>query len=147
MRIYWTYRSKRIWTVDLWNISLNWTYTPSFYLDGQFADYKTAGLTRILDLEIPEERYTWEIVPWVKKLTRFIIWEYNETYVNWVDFEKSIKSVGAEFQIETFVTIEEARQWIRDNTSLIEETPWNFILNEATEMMWEIIPKKYLIID
>jgi hypothetical protein len=42
---------------------MNGTYTPSFFLDNQFADYKAAGLTNTLDSEIPEANYTAEIAP------------------------------------------------------------------------------------
>jgi len=40
--IFWTYRPERIWNVNLQDISLNWTYTPSFYINNQFADWEQA---------------------------------------------------------------------------------------------------------
>lgn len=46
--------------------------------------------------------------------------EYNEDYVDPVELTKSIKSVGAEFQVDSFATGEEACQWVRDNTDLVE---------------------------
>jgi hypothetical protein len=49
--------------------------------------------------------------------------EYNENYVDPVELSKSIKAVGAEFQVDPFITTEEARQWARDNTDLVETTP------------------------
>jgi len=149
MRLYWTYRSKRIVNpfVLEQNTSLNGVYTPSFFLSNQFADYEKAGLTKTLDMEIPEERYTAELVPWVPKLTRFIVGEYNEAYVNGVDFANSIAKVGAEFQIDVFATNQEAITWILANTNLIEETPWNFLIHpEYTEITGEIVPEKYLTI-
>lgn len=49
--------------------------------------------------------------------------EYNENYVDPVELARSIKAVGAEFQVDSFVTVEEARQWVRDNTNLFETAP------------------------
>lgn len=146
--ILWTYRAKRIssW-FDINGTTLNGNYTPSFFLDLQFADYKEAWLTKILDNEIPEERYTWEIIPGVKKLSRLIIAEYNDAYINWEEFFNNVAKVWAEFNIEAFATNEEAKQWIRNNTNLVEVEEWKFLISEATEFMWEIIPEKYLIID
>ena len=44
--------------------------------------------------------------------------------------------------------IEEAREFIREYTSLPEVAPWKFLISEASEWMnWEIIPKQYLIIE
>jgi len=136
--IYWTYRM--VYT-NTWV-----RYTPSYFLDKQYEDYLKAGLTKTLDMEIPEDRYTAEIVPWIKKMNRFIIGEYNEAYVNPVDYEANIKSVWAQFQIETFATVEEARQWIRDNTDLVEkETPWVFVIHWENEWIdGEIVPEKLL---
>jgi hypothetical protein len=37
-------------------------------------------------------------------------------------------------------------QWIRENTSLVEVTTWKFLISEASEFNWEVIPAKYLII-
>ncbi len=148
MKLYWTYRSERIWTVDLWNLSLNWVYTPSFFLNNQFFDWYSAWLTNIKDLVIPEERYTAEIMPWVPKLTRFIVAEYNEAYVDPVELSRSITNVWARFNIDMFTDIETARQWVRDNCNLLEETPGNFLLAEATTwMMWETIEKQILTIE
>ena len=83
MYIYWTYRPKVIgWRYSVENnTSLNWVYTPAFFLDWMYWDYKEAWLTRVEDTIIPEENYTWEIVPGIKKLTRFISWYYNEKYI------------------------------------------------------------------
>lgn len=147
--ILWTYRAKRIGSwFDINGITLNGNYTPSFFLDWQFADYKAAWLTRILDSEIPEDRYTWEIVPGVKKLSRLIVAEYNDQYINWEEFFNNVAKVWAEFNIQAFSSNEEAKQWIRDNTNLVEVNPGKFLVNEANEWIdWEIIEAKYLIID
>ena len=104
-------------------VSINGWYTPSGKISNQFSDYEQAGLTKILDMEIPESSYTSEIVPGVKKLTRFIIGEYNEAYVNGADFASSVQAVGAEFQIDMFATPAEASVWIKANTSLVELSP------------------------
>lgn len=123
----------------------NWQgrYTLSYFLDQQYADYVSVGVTSIKDLIIWDERYTKEVVPWVKNLRRFAVLE-----ANWIDineFRDNIVKIGASFDINTFATTEEARQWIRDNTDLAEETPWNFVLSEeATDIMGQAVPKKYL---
>lgn len=144
-----TQRYERIWSVNLWNSnSLNWIYTASFYLNWQFADWNQAGLTNVIDMQIPEERYTSEIYPWIKKLTRFVACEYNELYVDPVELQRSIENVGRRFDIDIFETPAECIVWIKDNTDLAEETPWNFVLSE--EMIWlnnEIYPKQYLVIE
>lgn len=144
MYIRWTYRPKRItnpFSLEA-NTSLNGVYTPSFFISNQFADYELAGLTKIEDQIIPEEKYTGEIAPWVKKLTRFIQWYYNEEYINWVDFANSVKAVWAEFQIEMFNTIEEAREWVRTNCNLLEIQEWVFLIqDEYVWIDWKIIPK------
>ncbi len=149
IRTYGTYRPKRLSNpLSLGGgVSMNGTYTPAFFLDNQFADYKAAGLTNTLDSEIPENRYTAEIAPWVPKLTRFIIGEYNDTYVIGADYVASMVSVGAEFQITPFATPAEAIIWVKANTSLVEQTPWVFILAPAwVGMMWEVVPEKLLTI-
>jgi len=55
MKIYGTYRM--VYT------NRGVRYSPSFFLDKQFEDYKKAGLTATYDMEIPENRYTKELVP------------------------------------------------------------------------------------
>lgn len=148
-KLFGTYRPERITSpFSLGNgVSLNGTYTPAFFLGNQFADYEAAGLTKILDQEIPEERYVSEIAPGVPKLTRFIVGEYDEAYVNGADFAKSVQAVGARFQIEMFPTVEEARVWVRDNTDLVETEPGTFLISEATiGIMGEEIPARYIVI-
>ena len=145
--IYWTERYERIWNVELWVISQNWIYTASFYLNWQFQDWYNAWLTNIIDQEIPEENYTWFIVPWIPKLTRFCKCEYNENYVNAIELQRSLENVWARFNIDIFETIEEARQWVRDNTSLVEESEWVFIISEEWEFMGQVVPRKTLVIN
>ena len=147
-RLYWTYRPERITNpYDLWNnISLNWTYTASFFLNNQFADWSKAWLTNVIDNIIPEDKYIWEIAPWIPKLTRFIMCEYNEAYVNSAELARSLKNVWSRFDID-ILTVEEMIAWIKTNTSLQEVSPWKFLIYpETTWLNWEIIPAKYLTI-
>lgn len=126
----------------------NWQgrYTLSYFLEQQYADYLTAWITKIKDLLISDERYTKEVVPWIKNLRRFAVLEANGIDVN--EFKNNVIKIWATFDINDLSNIEEARQWIRDNTDILEETPWNFILNEQSEWMnWEVIPKQILTID
>jgi len=139
-RIYWTYRPRYL---NKWE----WKYTASYFLDQQYADYKEAGITKTLDMEIPEDRYTTEIAPWIKKQTRLIIWEYEDTIVDPVLYAKNVANVWAEFQIEIFPTTAEAIVWIKANTSLVETTPWKFLVNPAgTDIMWKPTLATYLTI-
>lgn len=147
--LYGTYRPERItspYSQD-GQVTLNWTYTCGFFLSNQFGDWAQAGLTNIKDMEIPEEKYTGEVVPWVKKLTRFVLCEYNETYVDPVELSKSLTNVGARFDISVFATPEEAITWVKANTNLVERTPWVFVIaEESIGMMGETIPEKLLTI-
>ncbi len=133
MKLYWTYRPERISNpLSLGNgVSLNGTYTVWFFLKNQFADYEAAGLTKILDSEIPESNYVSMVAPGVPKLTRFIVGEYNETYVDGAEFAKSVAAVGARFQIEIFATAQEAIDWVRSNCNLTEESPGKFLIHPA----------------
>ncbi len=146
-QVFGSYRPERISNpLSLGEVSLNGTYTPAFFLSNMFSDYEAAGLTKVLDQEIPEERYTAEIAPGIPKLTRFIIGEYNEEFVDGAEFAKSVQAVGARFQIEMFATPEEAIAWLKANTDLVEEEPGKFLLYPETEYMGEIVPAKYLVI-
>lgn len=144
-RLYWTQRYERItspYNLEA-NTSLNGVYTASAFLNNQFADWNKAWLTNVIDQQIPEEAYTGEIAPWVPKLTRFIMCEYNENYVDPVELQRSLENVGARFNIDV-LTIEEACEWVRNNTSLIEVAQWKFLISPESEMMGEIIPAIYL---
>ncbi len=144
--LYWTQRYERItspYNLET-NTSLNGVYTASAFLNNQFADWHRAWLTNVIDQQILEEAYTGEIAPWVPKLTRFISCEYNETYVDPIELQHSLENVWARFDIDV-LNVEEARQWIRDNTSLEEVETGKFKLSEETTWInWEIIPAKYL---
>jgi len=147
--IFGTYRREQIgspYNLD-WNLTLNGSYDASFFLNSQFGEWNKAGLTNIIDWSqlIPENRYTWEIAPWIKKLTRFLICEYNEEYVDPVELSRSITNVWARFNIE-MLDVESSKKWIRDNTDLIEESDWEFVIEEARTIMDIEYPKQYLII-
>lgn len=147
-KIYWTYRPEQLTSpYDLQWVTLNWGYTPAMFLNNQFWDWNKAGLTNLIDNVIPEDRYTAEIVPWIKKLTRFLMFEYNETYVDPLELQRSAENVGRRFDI-AFQDIPTTIQWIKYNTDLIETTPWTFLISKETIWInWEIIPAKYLIIN
>ncbi len=121
-------------------------YTLSYFCDQQYADYVQAGITSIKDCIIWDERYTKEVVPWVKNLRRFAVLE-----ASWIDineFRDNVIKIWASFDINTFATIEETKQWLRDNTDLVETTPGTFEISpETTWMMGEVIPKQTLTIE
>lgn len=141
-KIYWTFRQ---YYTNKWV-----RYNPSYFLNKQYQDYLEAGLTKTLDTIIPENRYTAELAPWIKKMTRFAVWEYNDEYVNWDEFKANIQNVWAQFNISMFDTADDARQWIRDNTDLKEDddTVWEFkIYPESKDENWNTISAQYLIIN
>ena len=110
---------------------------------GTFADYTSAGLTRILDMEIPEERYVAETAPGIKKLTRFLVCEHADS-VEAVELASSLERVGGEFGIKV-LTAGEAIAWIRASTDLTEEEPGKFLVAPAhVDLIGNEIPAKYL---
>ena len=42
------------------------------------------------------------------------------------------------------LTKDEAINYIKEWTNLEEVSPWKFLISPETEMMWEIVPAKYL---
>jgi len=146
-KIYFTYRR-------IWDNKTN-RYDVSYYNNLQFADYVNAGLTKIIDWDsfIPENRITKEIVPGVKWLRRAGVLEYNDN-LDWNDIMKTLEKTASSFNIE-IKTVDEMRQWIRDNTDLEEkkdenENPtWEFVIypEHTDEVTGETIPAKILIID
>lgn len=60
LQVYGTFRPERLsQPEDLGNgVSRNGAYYPATYLNNQFFDWYTAGLTACKDMEIPDERYT-----------------------------------------------------------------------------------------
>ena len=144
-----TYRQERIsspYSPD-GNISMNGTYTCGFFLSNQFGDWTAAGLTSIKDSIISEERYIAEIVPGVKKLTRLVVCEYNELYVDPVELSRSLTNVGARFNIDIFPDSTTAKEWVRANTNLIERSEGVFVIREESiGMMGEVVPEELLTI-
>lgn len=130
MRIYWIYKQRFI--VD-WEFtqdsSLNWLYDLSFFLD--YPEYKLETL---------------KVEDWILTNTekRFFVAEYDENIITQDVINFYMLSIPKEFQIEMFTTIEEAREWVRKNTSLLEENPGKFKISDEIDMMWEIIPAHYL---
>ena len=146
-KLYWFYRPEVIWTKNLNDISLNWKYTLNFIVNWQYADWVNAWLISIKDMEIPQDRYTAEIVPWIKDLREFIYMEYNEQVVDINLATTIINKIGARFDLE-LLDIETAKKFIREHTDLVEENDWKFLISpETTDIDWTIIPAKYLIID
>lgn len=148
MRIYWFYRPDYIWNFDFQNwTSLNWKYTLSFWLNWQYGDFVKAWAISIKDMEIPENRYTKKIVPWIKDLREFIIYEYNENYIDESLMNKIIWKIWQRFDLE-LLSIEEAKSFIRKNTNLEEVEEWKFLIQEETIWInWENIEARYLIIN
>ena len=148
MRLYATFRKKTYEApVNLdGRLILNGSYTPSFVMSGgTFADYTEAGLTKILDMEIPEERYVAETAPGIKKLTRFLVCEHADS-VNGAELAASLERTGGEFGIKVLATAD-ALAWIRTNTDLAEEEPGKFLIAPAhVDLMGNEIPAKYLVI-
>lgn len=147
--IYWTYRPERITepeTLPNWD-TRNWAYLPWMYINNQFWDWNKAGLTNLKDSEIPDEHYIWEIVPWVRKLTRFLVFDYNETYVDPIELARSAKNIGWKFDITMFDTPEITISRIKANTNLVEEAPWVFLISEEGEFMGQVVPRKTLVIN
>lgn len=147
--LYWTQRYERIispYNLEA-NTSLNGVYTASAFLNNQFADWNKAWLTNVIDNIIPEDKYIWEIAPWIPKLTRFIMCEYDENYVVPEELSRSLKNVWSRFDIDMFTDIETARQWIRANTNLQEVEPGKFLIREATNEFWVEVPATYLVIE
>ena len=148
-KIYWTCRYERLTQpYDLWGWTTKfWTYMPAEYLNNQFADWNKAWLTNVIDNIIPEDKYIWEIAPWIPKLTRFIMCEYDENYVVPEELSRSLENVWARFDID-ILTVDEMIAWIKANTSLQEVSHWKFLIYpETTWLNWEIIEDKFLTIE
>jgi len=148
-KIYGFYRKERInnpYNLE-WNISLNWNYSISFFVNNQYADYIKAWIIRIKDMEISTDRYIKEIVPWIKDLREFVYMEYEDTYIDLILATTIITKVWSRFDLE-LLDIENARQFIRNHTNLEEIEIGKFLLNkEIIWINWEITPEKLLIID
>lgn len=147
-KIYGFYRPDYIWTFNLENNnSLNGKYTLSFWLSWQYNDYISSWIISVKDEEIPTERYTKELAPWIKDLREFVTYEYNLDYVDEPLMLRIIWKIGQRFDLE-ILDLEQAKTFIRKQTNLEEVDEWKFKLSdETTGIDWEIIPAKFLIID
>lgn len=68
--------------------------------------------------------------------------EYNELFVDPVELTKSIKAVGAEFQVDPFLTTADAIVWIKANTDLVETAPGVFLISEEyADPILGVVPK------
>ncbi len=150
--IFGTYRPERLNSPYNYNdsagTSLNGVYHASMFLNSQFADWNAAWLTNVVDWDqlIPEERYTSEIVPGVKKLTRALVFEYNEQYVNPEELARSAENVWKRFDVD-MLTADEFYDWIKANTSLEEVENRKFLISPESEFMGQVVPAKYLVIE
>lgn len=117
------------------NIDGSWDrHSPSFFLNNELEDYIQAWIFSIHDMEIGDEQYTNYLAPWIKNQARFFRAEYNEQYVTPEYLDMVLNKRLSIFYIQTLL-VEDARQWLRDNTSLTEPSTWVFLVNEAD---WEI---------
>lgn len=123
---------------------MNGGYSTEFFNQGQFADFALANIVKISH-PIPNDRYVGKIPvigederptgEFVPKLTRFVMLRYSDVYTNASDLTASIENTGANTGVQVFATVEEAREWVRSNTSLVEEEEGKFLVREAGEEM------------
>lgn len=93
-------------------------YTPSYFFNKQFEDYIKAWVVRLFDWAIPDDRYTWELAPGIKKKDRFAYAEYDETKITENELKWFINYIGWQFVIRFFNNTTEAIQWLKANTDL-----------------------------
>mgnify|MGYP006267136771 CR=1 FL=1 len=143
--IFWTIRYQRLDSnLDLWQINLNWNYTPSFFLNSTFSDRIEQNIiSPIYDMVIPEWNYTWKIPKFDDNwnptwelfpiLDRFFYIKYNNK-INpafWITEEKiknSIIQIWNQFAIY-INTIDEIKVFIKNFTNLKEISDWKFLLS------------------
>ena len=144
MKLYWFFRPDYIWNFDFQNwTNLNWKYTLSFWLSWQYWDFVKAWVISIKDMEIQTDRYTKEIAPGIKDLREFIIYEYNENYIDEALMNKIIWKIWQRFDLE-LLTIEEAKTFLRKNTNLEEVSEWKFKISDESIFGDQIIEAKYI---
>lgn len=154
--IFWTVRYQRLnWNVDLWNINLNWNYTPSFYLNNAFSDrVKQNIITNLYDMSINEENYTWTLpIFWIDwnptwetfpVLDRLFFLSYNDKInpAYWINKDTIISSlvqVWNQFAMK-IMSVDETIWFIKMFTNLKEISTWKFFISEDT-ILWK---KMYL---
>ena len=94
-------------------------------------------------MEVPTDRYTKEIVPWIKDLREFVIYEYNENYIDDALMNKIIWKIWQRFDLE-LLTIEEAKTFLRNHTDLKEVSEWKFKVSDESIFGDQIIEAKYI---
>lgn len=94
-------------------------------------------------MEVPTDRYTKEIISWIKDLREFVIYEYNSDYVDEALMNKIIWKIWQRFDLE-LLTIEEAKTFLRNHTDLEEVSEWKFKVSDEFEMMGQIVEAKYI---
>lgn len=130
--IYGFYRPERLKnSKDLWDISLNGVYDIPFYVGGQYEDWIKLWWMEIN--QIPYERHTLELAPWVKDLRIFISIWYDETLVNEETALEVVGKIGAKFDLVPLAPTD-AIAWIKKHTDLVEESDWVFVINEYNDL-------------
>lgn len=130
MKLYWIYEQRFI--VD-WefteNTSLNWYYDLSFFLD--YPSYQLPTLT---------------VTDWILTNTdkRIFIAEYDENVISKEIVDYYMANIPSEFNIEILTS---PIEWIRENTSYEEVENWKFKLTDEIDMLWQVVPPTYLIIE
>jgi len=137
---YGIYRKK---TDNRWN-----KYTIWFIAEKTMPEYFATNLITVEDNKIHDNQFN-EFAPWVPNTLRFVKATYDDIQIPQDRFDLALDNLGREFLLERFTTIEEARQWIRDNTNLVERTAWVFVISEeyVDETIQETIPEVLLVID
>lgn len=138
MKTYWLYR---YFYTERWN-----RYSPTYYLGKQFQDMAQAQIIGLNDNEIPEDRYTGEVAPWIITMRRFISCSYDDTKLSEEDFAWIVSNVSSMNDIVLFDTVEEAREWIINNTNLEEVEEGKFLIypERVDEITEETLPAEYL---
>jgi len=103
-------------------------YSPSYYLNKELEDYKTAGLFSLQDSMIQEAQYTSELAPGVPSLTRFFVAEYDDQHLSPENFQTIKDKMYNNHYAYFYETAQEAISFLKTQTNLAEESPWNFLL-------------------
>ena len=130
MKLYWTYNQRFIVDGEFTeNTSLNWYYDLSFFLD--YPSYQLPTLT---------------VTDWILTNTdkRIFIAEYDENVISKEIVDYYMTNIPSEFNIEILTS---PIEWIRENTSYEEVENWKFKLTDEINIMWNVIPSTYLIIE
>lgn len=99
----------------------------SFYNDKMFADFKEAGLTKMIDGDnfIPEQNITKEIIPGIASLRRAGVLEVDGN-IPLEQIKADLLTTSKNFLLE-IKTRDEMLEWVRNNTNLVEKTTGVFI--------------------